>query len=74
MPERGRGADPAGTDCKERLIASELDNDGGESGQEDASGLREWVLRSGESPGSGPACAARASKAERGADAGPGGP
>ena len=44
MPERGRGADRAATDCKERLIASELDNDGGESGQEDASGLREWVL------------------------------
>ena len=30
--------------------------------------------RSGESPGSGPACAARASKAERGADAGPAAP
>ena len=27
-----------------RLTASELDNDGGESGQEDTSGLREWVL------------------------------
>ena len=41
MPERGQGADRAATDCKERLTASELDNDGGESGQEDASGLRE---------------------------------
>ena len=41
MPERGQGADRAATDCKERLTASELDNNGGESGQEDASSLRE---------------------------------
>jgi hypothetical protein len=51
MPERGRGTDRAATHCKERLIAGDLDNDGGESGQEDASGLCEWVYRSGESPG-----------------------
>jgi len=37
-------------ECKERLTASELDNDGGESGQEDASGLRSGSYRSGESP------------------------
>ena len=41
MPERGQGADRAATDCKERLTASELDNNGCESGQEDASSLRE---------------------------------
>jgi len=44
MPERGGGADRTATGCKERLTASELDNDGGASGQEDASGLRERVL------------------------------
>lgn len=43
MPERGRGADHAATDSKERLTASELDDDSDESGQEDASGLCGWV-------------------------------
>ena len=54
MPERGQGADRAATDCKERLTASELDNNGGESGQENASGVREWVLPIWRVTGSGP--------------------
>ena len=70
MPESGRGADRAATDCEERLIASELDNDG----QEDAFRLREGVLPIWRVSRRGPACAARAVKAERGADAGPAAP
>ena len=65
----------APTDCKERLTASELDNNGGESGQEDASGPREWVLPIWRIP---PAAAQRAaggpSRTEAPADAGPAAP